>query len=135
MRGTAGFTLIELLVTIAIVGIVTALAVASYDFAMVKTRRAAATGCLTEASQALERHYTLQFTYAGGPAPACAADIAKHYVVGFAAGSPTASAYTLQAAPQGGQARSDTRCGTLSLDHTGSRGAGDGSAAAIDACW
>lgn len=135
MRRHAGFTLIELLVTIAIVGIVAALAVASYEFAMVKARRAAATGCLTEAAQALERHYTLNFSYVGGPAPACQADVTDHYAVGFAAGSPGATAYTLQAVPQGAQARGDGRCGTLTLDNTGSRGAGDGSASTIDACW
>lgn len=131
----AGFTLIELLVTIAIVGIVTALAVASYDFAMVKARRAAASGCLAGEAQALERYYTLHFTYVGAPAPTCPADVTDHYAVGFAAGGPTATTYVVHAVPQGAQARSDTRCGTLSLDNTGSRGAGDGSAAAVDACW
>ena len=135
MRRQAGFTLIELMVTVAIVGIIAALAVASYDFAMVKARRSAATGCLAGAAQALERHYTLHFSYAGAPAPSCAADVTDHYTVGFAGGGPAATSYTLQAVPQGSQAGSDTRCGTLTLDNTGSRGAGDGSAAAIDACW
>lgn len=135
MRRQAGFTLIELMVTVAIVGIIAALAVASYDFAMVKARRSAATGCLAGAAQALERHYTLHFTYVGAPAPSCAADVTDHYAVGFAGGGPTATAYTLQAVPQGRQASSDTRCGTLTLDSTGSRGAGDGSAGTIDACW
>lgn len=135
MRRQAGFTLIELMVAVAIVGIIAALAVASYDFAMVKARRSAATGCLAGAAQALERHYTLHFSYAGAPAPSCAADVTDHYTVGFAGGGPAATSYTLQAVPQGSQAGSDTRCGTLTLDNTGSRGAGDGSAAAIDACW
>ena len=135
MRRQAGFTLIELMVTVAIVGIIAALAVASYDFAMVKARRSAATGCLAGAAQALERHYTLHFSYAGAPAPSCAADVTDHYTIGFAGGGPAATSYTLQAVPQGSQAGSDTRCGTLTLDNTGSRGAGDGSAAAIDACW
>jgi type IV pilus assembly protein PilE len=134
-RQARGFTLIELLVTIAVLGIITALAVASYDFATVKTRRAAATGCLAGAAQALERHYTLHFSYVGAPAPACSADVTDHYVVGFASGEPTATTYVVQAVPQGRQAESDTRCGTLTVDDTGRRGAGDGSAAAIDACW
>jgi type IV pilus assembly protein PilE len=135
MRRQAGFTLIELMVTVAIVAIVAALAVASYDFAMVKARRSAATGCLAGAAQAMERHYTLHFTYVGASAPSCSGDVTDHYAVGFAGGGPTATTYTLQAVPQGSQASSDTRCGTLTLDNTGSRGAGDGSAGAIDACW
>ena len=99
-QADAGFTLIELLVTIAIVGIVTALAVASYDFAMVKARRAAASGCLAGEAQALERYYTLHFTYVGAPAPTCPADVTDHYAVGFAGGGPTATTYVVQAVPQ-----------------------------------
>lgn len=134
-RRPAGFTLIELLVAVAVVGILMALAVASYDFAMVKARRAAAQGCMTEAAQSLERHYTLNFTYVGGPAPACSGDVTGHYTVGFASGEPTATTYRITAVPQGSQARSDTTCGTLSLDNTGVRLAGAGDAAAVEACW
>ena len=130
-----GFIVIEPSVPVAVVGILMALAVASYDFAMVKARRAAAQGCLAEAAQALERHYTLQFTYVGAPAPTCSADVAAHYAVGFASGEPTQSTYRLTAVPQGSQAGSDTTCGTLSLDHTGVRLAGDGTPGTVDACW
>lgn len=135
VRTHAGFTLIELLVAVAVVGILMALAVASYDFAMVKARRAAAQGCLAEAAQALERHYTLRFTYVDAPAPTCSADVATHYVVGFDSGEPTQSTYRLTAVPQGSQAGSDTTCGTLSLDHTGVRLAGDGAPDTVEACW
>jgi len=134
-RTQGGFTLIELLIAIVVVGILMSLAVASYDFAMVKARRAAAQGCLAEAAQALERRYALTFSYAGAPAPACSADVTEHYVVGFDAGEPTASTWRVRAVPQGSQAESDTTCGTLSLDHTGVRLAGDGSADAVEACW
>lgn len=135
IRRGAGFTLIELLVAMAIAAILMALAIASYDFAAVKTRRGAAKGCLLEAAQAMERHYTANFSYAGATLPACSADVTDHYLLAFATGEPTASSYVVEAVPQGRQASSDSTCGTLTIDNTGVRGAGDGSAAAIDACW
>lgn len=134
-HGRAGFTLIELLVAIAVVGILMSLAVVSYEFATVRARRAAAQGCLAEAAQALERHYTLHFTYVGAPAPACSADVTEYYVVGFDAGEPTQSTFRIRAVPQGAQASADTTCGTLSLDHTGVRLAGAGDADTVEACW
>lgn len=134
-RGARGFTLIELLIAIAVVGILTALAVASYDFAMVKARRGAAKACLAEAAQAMERRYTLTFSYAGATLPGCSDDVTDHYTVAFAAAEPTAGTFRIEAVPKGSQASSDATCGTLSVDHTGVRLAGDGSAAAVDACW
>lgn len=130
-----GFSLIELLVAMAIAAILAAMAVAAYDFANVKTRRGAAKGCLLEAAQAMERYNTEHFSYEGATLPACSADLGGHYALGFATGQPTAATYRIEAAPQGRQASSDSRCGTLSIDDTGVKGAGDGSAQAIDDCW
>jgi type IV pilus assembly protein PilE len=128
----SGFTLIELLIVLAIVAILAASAVAGYQFAVTTSRRAAAKGCLTEAAQAMERWYTTHMTYAGAAAPACSADVTTWYTIGFS-GAPDARTYTLQAVPQGSQAGADARCGTLSLDEDGKRGAsGSGGVAA---CW
>ena len=134
-RTGAGFTLIELLIAVAVVGILMSLAVVSYEFATTRARRATAQGCLAEAAQALERHYTLHFTYVGAPAPACSADVTEYYVVGFDAGEPTATTFRIRAVPQGAQADADTTCGTLSLDHAGIRLAGAGDADTVQACW
>lgn len=131
----AGFTLIELLIAIAVVGILMAAAVASYEFAMTKTRRAAAEGCLAEAAQAVERHYTLQLSYATATLDGCSGEVSAHYAVGFAAGEPTQDTFRIEAVPQGRQAEADAACGTLSIDHTGVRRAGDGSEEAFEACW
>lgn len=136
-----GFTLIELMITVAIVAILAALAYPSYVSHVQKTRRASATACLTELSQWMERNYTTCLSYAltgAGcgtamttlqlPALACRNDLAGAYVFSLIA-NPTASAYTLQAVPQGAQA-SDVRCGTLTLTQTGAKGA-----AAASGCW
>jgi type IV pilus assembly protein PilE len=127
-----GFTLIELLIVLAVVAILAVSAVASYDFAVVKTRRAAAKGCLTEAAQYMERYFTTNLKYTGAGVPTCSADVTDHYRVEFSA-TPDASTYALQAVPTGAQARADTLCGTLSVNQAGTRGAtGNGG---TDACW
>ena len=116
MRKVLGFTLIELMIVVGIVAILASLALAGYDFATRKTRRAAAQGCLTEAAQAMERHYTTTMSYAGAAIPACSADVTPYYAVGFATGEPTGTTYVLQAVPIGGQSKDS--CGTMSVNQT-----------------
>ena len=136
-----GFTLIELMIVVAVVAILAAVAYPSYLTHVQKTRRATATGCLTELAQWMERNYTTCLRYdktgagcatdldsAGLPALSCRADLGAAYAFSFTA-NPTTSAYTLQVVPGGPQA-SDTRCGTLTLTQTGARGA-----ASSSGCW
>jgi type IV pilus assembly protein PilE len=113
-RNMGGFSLLELMITVGIVAALAAGALAGYGYATQKTRRAAAQGCLTEWAGRMERYYTSQMTYQGGPTASCSADVSKYYTVAFDAGSPAAMTYTLVATPKGGQ-RKDS-CGTLKLD-------------------
>lgn len=142
-----GFTLVELMIVVAIVGILSAIAYPSYVDHIQKTRRATAAGCLSELSQWMERNYTTCLAYnltgtgcttavadAQLPAPACRAELNNAYTFEFQpaaspAVNPTARTYVLQAAPVGAQA-GDTRCGTLTLNQLGVKGA-----AAATGCW
>lgn len=128
-----GFTLIELMITVAIVAILASVAMASYNFAVVKSRRSAAAGCLLERAQFMERYYTTRMTYKDAPVPAqCGSDVSPHYTLAFS-GTPDGTSYTLIATPQGGQASADTKCGTLSINAQGVKGkTGSGS---VDDCW
>ncbi|MFP7721972.1 type IV pilin protein [Lysobacter sp. A3-1-A15] len=134
-RHVRGFTMIELMITVAIIAILAGLAVASYDASVTKSRRSAAAACLMERAQAMERYYTINLTYVGAPdPPACGPDISPdHYTVAFTA-VPTATAFSLEAVPQGGQASKDGKCGTLTLDAQGTKGI-DGGTADADYCW
>jgi type IV pilus assembly protein PilE len=125
---SAGFTLIELMIAVAIVAIIVAVAVGSYDFATVKTRRGAAKACLVNDAQYMERYYTLNFKYEDAVLPDCQDDVSDYYTVGFASGSPTTDAFTIQAIPTSKQ--KDSSCGTLSIDSTGVKGANN-----VGSCW
>ncbi len=125
----SGFTLIELMITVAIVAIIAAIAYPSYQNYVIRTHRTSAQSCLSEQAQFMERYYTSNLTYAGAaPAAACTADGALAARYTFTTANLDASTYTLSAAPKGPQAK-DAKCGTLTIDHTGARGA-----AASD-CW
>ena len=123
-----GFTLIELLVTCACIAILASIAVASYEFAMIKTRRGAAQACLTESAQFMERWYTTHLTYAGAPNPSCGSEVGVHYAIAFA-GTPDGTSYTIQIAPQGRQAEAETKCGTMTLNQVGQK------SGATAECW
>jgi len=131
-KGTSGgFTLIELMVVAAIIAIIAAIAYPSYINSVVKSKRAAAEGCLSEHANYMERYYTTNLRYdqdssgvAIGNLPALGCDtdggMANNYAFSFAV-APTASTYKIQAVPLGAQHSRDTQCGTLSVDQTGAR--------------
>lgn len=127
LRRQQGFTLIELMIVVAVIAILGAIALPAYNNYSMRARRAVAAGCLTENAQAMERYYTSRLTYVGAPAPtACTAEIGPFYTFGNTAAS-TATAYSLEAVPQGSQA-ADT-CGTLGLNQRGVR------TPATAGCW
>lgn len=130
-RREHGFTLIELSVVIAIIGIIAAIAIPSYNESVRRTRRALAQGCLTQAAQFMERFYTTNLAYnqttagVSVPNPSCGADVIAYYDVALDSVDPTT--FTLSATPINAQAN-DT-CGTMRLTNTGQRSA-DGTG-----CW
>ena len=124
-----GFTLIEVMITVAILGIIAAIALPSYQSYVVKSRRADAKSALMQAANRQEQFilnrstYTNDMTLLGYPAnPARSPD--GFYSISAAACAAVAiqRCYVLTATPVGPQAN-DTRCGSLTLASTGARGA------------
>jgi type IV pilus assembly protein PilE len=124
-RHNSGFTLIELLIAIAILGIISAIAVPTYGKYVTESRRVDGQVALRAAAQGLERCRTQNFTYVG--------------CTGFNTDSPSnyytvdatlaANTYTLTATAVGSQA-TDTKCATFTIDQTGATASPD----TVD-CW
>jgi len=116
-----GFTLLELMIVVTVIAILAGIAISSYEYAMRKSRRATAQGCLMEASQYMERFYTSNLTYVGAKEPdeICSAESQKFYAMDSIDASLTATTYLLQATPQGKQAKDS--CGTMTVNQTGAK--------------
>ena len=118
-----GFTLIELMITVAIVGILGAIAYPSYTEYVRRGHRAEARMGLLQAQQWLERAATATGTYPTTLPDSLtwANDATKRYTIGFQ--TTSATAFTLVATRKPGSAQADDRCGDFTLTNTGLRGA------------
>lgn len=138
-RQHQGFTLIEVMIVVAIIGILTAIAMPSYNEYIRRGHRADARAGLLQAQQWLERASTATGVYPTAlPANLTwAVDTTKRYTIAIG-GPATTSTFTLTATPKAGTPQVGDKCGNLTLTHTGIRGA-DGkvqSDADFDAtCW
>jgi type IV pilus assembly protein PilE len=134
---TQGFTLIELMIVIAIIGIVAAIAVPSYNAQMQKTRRADAKSCLVDAAQRQEDFYytnnvyTATLTNLGFAAGTVNCGDDANYTLAVTING-TGSTYLLTATRANAQT-GDTLCGNFTLSSTGVKGE-TGTLTAAD-CW
>jgi type IV pilus assembly protein PilE len=138
-----GFTLIELMITVAVIGILAAIALPNYTEYVRRGWRADARVSLLENAQFMARVYSQKLDYSKGegeliPALPIAyspsgstATTAKYAIVAAATLGTTdaVSTFTITATPSGW---TDAKCGNLTINHRGQKGSTAGTA---DDCW
>lgn len=137
-HNATGFTLVEILITVAIVGLLAAIALPAYQESQLRAGRADGKNALMQVASDQERLYSNSFTYSTNAVPLAATPAATltsrdgKYVVTVAAcsGSTIANCFIATATPQGGQA--EDSCGNLTINSQGTRAATGGTVAE---CW
>lgn len=133
-----GFTLIELMVTVAIVGILAAIAYPSYIQYIVRANRSSAQTFILSVANKQEQYQLDARQYATTMAllgyASIPTEVSKNYGVAVATdNTATPPTYTITATPIGSQLSRDTQCANLTIDQTGAKGiSGTGTPAS---CW
>lgn len=120
-----GFTLIELMVVVAVVAILAAVALPSYQESVRKGRRGQAKADLIEVGQLAERYRTVNNnSYSGFSLPAGFDQSPRTGAASYVVELETADdgrSFTVTATPEAGTAQAADRCGVLTLLSTGAR--------------
>ena len=136
-RSARGFTLIELMIVVAIIAIISAIAVPMYGNYVQKSRRTDAKAKLMEVAQSLERCFTQFSAYDDSSCNVVASGaVSLNSDEGFytiTTTNLTSTTFTLEANPPDTSPQdNDADCETLTLTHLGERGA---TGADSDNCW
>lgn len=119
-RAQSGFTLIELMMVVVIIGILVGIALPSYQNSISKANRRTAQSDLLAFSQAMEKEYALQFTYANavaGTVYPATSPLDGDAMYNLTIVSADAATYTLRATPVGRQVGD----GYLEITHLGQK--------------
>jgi type IV pilus assembly protein PilE len=123
MHKSKGFTLIELMVTVAIVGILAAIAYPSYIDYIIKSGRSEGVAAVMRVANLQEQYYLDNRAFA--------TDMTKLGLVAspfitehghYSVASVGTSAFTITATAKGNQASRDSTCATITLTHAGIKG-------------
>jgi len=130
-RRLAGFTLIEVMIVVVIIGILASIAYPSYDEYVKRGNRTEGQVFLSDAAARQERYYSQNNSYTADPANLgvrATSETGKYTLTIEQAEKNTDGGYSLIATPS----FIDAKCGDLTLNALGVRGASEGTAAD---CW
>ena len=126
-----GFTLIEMVMVMAVIGILTAIAIPNYTAYIARSNRSEARSQLLMAANWVERWRTQAGSYAGAALPLGLAQSPAQGAAKYAlAVAVTPTTYTVTATPVVGGVMDGDVCGALSVNQTGQR-----LPLAPDLCW
>lgn len=157
-KNQQGFTLMELMITVAIIGIISAIAMPSYTKYVIKTKRTDAKVALMTIAQKQESFFVQNMSYAqnlttlGFPTDVINSENDNYSVQVVSAipancntaGNPACTAFNIEAAPFSASQRKDHDCIRFRLSNTGLRGVSTGvttspvvatTAPQIQKCW
>ncbi len=134
MKNINGFTLVELMITVAVLGIIAAIAYPTYQEHMRKTRRVDAKAALMDAAAKMERHYIQFSRYSGTIASSgiSATSPEKFYSIAATVTNPNSQTFTLTATRAGRQV--GDKCGDFTIDQAQNKNVVNGSLNATQ-CW
>lgn len=127
ITSTRGFTLIEMMIVVAVVAILTSVALPSYQEYLRRAARSEAKAGLLQAAQWMERAATVSGVYpnvtdngANFFPDGLRKVESNRYTISLPAATSTNRAFVLNATPQNSQA--NDKCGTFTLAQNGERG-------------
>jgi len=131
LTGARGFTLIEVIVVVVMLGILAAIAIPNYSEYVRRGHRSAAQAYLVDLASRQVQFYLDRRVFTNDVAAlnlATPAEIASRYNVAIVVTAGPPATFTITATPTGSQ--TGDRCGALTIDQTGLRGA-----AVTTGCW
>ena len=130
-----GFTLIELIITVAIIGILAAVAWPAYEQQSMKNRRSAGINALMTASNELQRCNSDVGGYIDKDDNNCDFTTTSEGNYYDITAVLTTDTFTLTATPSPTSVQAgDTECAALTINHLGQKGY-SGTATKINRCW
>jgi len=153
LKQQQGFTLVELMIVVAVIAILSTIAIPAYDQYVTKARRADAKVALMKLAQLQEAYFSNNNKYAvtltellasssegfSGIVGTAAQSPQNYYTLTLAPGATATRSFTLTAAPYGDmitrEEKMSVSCKGLTLDSTGQRGVSGGGTGSIQDCW
>lgn len=153
LKRQQGFTLIELMVVVAVIAVLSAIAIPAYDQSVTKARRADAKVALMKLAQLQEAYFSNNNRYAitlaelltsspegfSSIVGTTAQSPQNYYTLTLTPGAVATRSFTLTAAPYGDmitrEGKMSVSCKGLTMDSTGQRGISGGGTGSIQDCW